>query len=55
MSAELGRNRVRMLGPVWEGAETPRSDCGEISQSHDDRDVVHATQDELSVIGIHAL
>ncbi len=36
-------------------ARGPPTDWGELVQTHDDRDVVHATPDEVPVIDIHSL
>jgi len=41
--------------PALAPARGPPTDWGELMQTHDDRDVVQATPDDLLVIDIHSL
>ena len=41
--------------PTVSPARGPPTDCGELVQAHDDRDVLQAAPDELPAIDIHSI
>jgi hypothetical protein len=46
---------LRPVPPPVSLARGPPTDCGELAEVHDDRDVFQSSSDELPAIDIHSL